>query len=1305
MTTTARELQRVVGGVPSQIRSTPVRHLRGRLVTRVYNRVLLLSSLMVFLRPLLFACCLLAWTWSSASAQPPVQDGARTTAEQSTVTPVVMPVSAVPGDRTIATDVPESPATQPVEGSADKTGADDARARAASDSAPAVRPPADPEAATADSETAPPVDEAEIDRITTRARQLAALIAGHLDPAVDVDALLQVDLTRTDLDLAVLMDRLAAPPPKRRRARAWKPSRKPPVLDEKPTDIVAARERVLDAFVAWSQLPVAHQAAALAHHQRRVATKRKDAVERQRLVERLHEVERTREQVRDLLAGTLASDVDPAPLLRIDLGDERELTNSPARRARLEAAGSADAATNVEPAVSVASSGDGMSRDPTTPTESKAQGLESMTLPALRLKVEAAETELDRERRRLLRLTPAQRSELILAHHRRKAMAQRAKAAAEQAAEQVAAEQAAAEEKANAAAKRIEQAQDAAAMAAAKREAALEAARQAKSEARRIVAEDQARLLGVSEAQALFDATLAERRAVTTTEHDAVLEQSRKANELVESVRAFRGSNDDADGAYHELREALTVARRRLDAVLTQIATGDSDAPEVGADAADPGGDVDRDELLALYGRVVDEDERLRDLERDLSWDMAASYRDDIVLLNTARLRMLEVTSTELRAKVTGFGADGVRQAAREVEQIGLEFRYQVLSFPRYGRKLLEDFETSPVPVLWGLAQLVFAVVALRWWRRRAPTVFETLQQRLAAVRYQSRLSRASGALLWYVERVRRPLELLAVLGFIARTVRALVDVSQLELLWLVAEWLLIGSAIVLWVDAIAARDSRWRTAAAKERAKLRFRSLRLVGLNIVAVGLLLSMAEVLVGQGAIYGWVLATCWFLAVPIVIVLVGWWRKHVFAALHAETNDKFATWALQHDKGALAFVMAGLGGGYLVGRGVARWVMRRIYDLEITRRLLAYLFRREVAKQAEVAGDSERLTPVEAEVRSRLLHLEDDDLLPDIARAEIEAAARLIRTPRATISAVVGERGMGKSTFLRRLAAAVDDEVIIVECPVGGYAELVAALSRQIGADGDDLDAALEALSSRRRTVVCIDDAQRLVRPVIGGLRGLDALGDLARRVGSHVSWVFAMGTPAWQYVQRARGDRLFFDHVSRLPEWDEDDIAALLRRRTKAAGIEPSFEGLVVPRRYDASTAMPDEDRGEQGFYRILWDYADGNPRVACLFWTESLFRNGAGRLVVRLFKEPSAAELDGLALPIRFVLRSLVQLELGTVDELTEAARMSSAEAADALRYTVAHGYVEQHEAIFSVTWPWYRAVTNMLRRQHLLAS
>ncbi len=88
--------------------------------------------------------------------------------------------------------------------------------------------------------------------------------------------------------------------------------------------------------------------------------------------------------------------------------------------------------------------------------------------------------------------------------------------------------------------------------------------------------------------------------------------------------------------------------------------------------------------------------------------------------------------------------------------------------------------------------------------------------------------------------------------------------------------WLLAGAFVVEWIDATASRQG----FSSGSSSRLRFRSLRLVGMGVVAIGLILSLTVATVGKGAIYAWVISTSWFLAVSVFLVLVVWWKDTIF-----------------------------------------------------------------------------------------------------------------------------------------------------------------------------------------------------------------------------------------------------------------------------------------------------------------------------------------------------------------------------------------------------------------------------------------
>jgi len=1099
-----------------------------------------------------------------------------------------------------------------------------------------------------------------------RARDLLALVGGTLDPRTDAEALLVLSLDDLALvgdsgePVSELLGSVPASP------SAWVA----PKLEG-----LSGPQALRAALVAVLSLPAERREAVLAAHADKQAGAQ-DATEGEAL--RAAQAAATNgiaDQLEQYLAGTLDVAVVPSELTRIDLGSSTEFGLAPSRRQQWLAGKPTTA---------------GSEASPTDPLAS-------------------AQARLDKLRRQYVRLSASERAQLLETHTKRRE-------AAEAAAETAAAAEAEAEAAAAAApqeteaevetAQIISAAESEAEAAASAREAALEVARLANTEAKRIVAEERARLLGVKEAQALYAAEVNRRKSAREVNRDKALEWSRRVSELAKSTQFVEEKAEAADPLYDEIRSDLSAMREALRAELKKIRAAGTDVPQVGEglDRELPP-DVERGDLATLREELEENEKTLTELEQAVGWELAQGIRDDVVLLNKTRLALLELASPSLRAGVTGFGAAGVDQIKRELDQIRVELGFYALKIPRYRDGISTWLEGSAIALIVGAAEFFLALAAYLWWRRNGERILGRFSE-LLRERPTTRATSIAGMLLWYLQRVRRPLELLLVLWVLFGSLGNLDDLPEFNLLWIVALWVLLGLGVILLVDAIAARETLYSTDT-RDNSALRIHSLRLVGLNVIVIGLILSLTSAVVGKGAIYSWVISTCWILSFPVALYLVHKWRPIIFSMVKLRPEQgPFTQWVTANKEGVASFVAAAAAAGYLLGAGIASWIMRQLSGFEATRRLLAYLFRREVAKRAAATEADDRFVRVNDDVYAAF----DPEVVPaalleEVAGAHLEKVVEKAGDPRATLSAIVGERGAGKSTVLRRLELRLGpDRMRVLSCPEEGFGALTVQLAEVAGdasLRGEALCAALRELGP---FVIAIDDAQRLVIPAVDGLQGLDQFTTLARDVGGEISWVVTIGAASWHYVRRARGDRVFFEQVVTLPRWTEEELGMLIQAQCEAANITPSFDGLVVPRQ--ASGPLTERgNKSEAAYYRLLWDFSRGNPAVALHAFRESLFVAGSGDIVVRLFKEPPQEQIEDLPLSILFVLRTIVQLELAMPREVELATQLPAPDVDDAIRFAVSRGYLEPYDGGVRMSWPWYRTITTVLNRQHLLSA
>ncbi len=973
----------------------------------------------------------------------------------------------------------------------------------------------------------------------------------------------------------------------------------------------------------------------------------------------------TTKEVRDLLAGKLAIAVPPTSLFEIPIDDDAAVALEAARlRALMNGLDTgAPTAKGKKTASSAAKSADA--------------GAVTGAVPA---DVWTARIDLDRARLAFYELPSSRRRDLLAAHAKEQDTAPTLSSTDQRAADSEA-----------------------------QRQLALKAAREARTEAERLVATEQAHLLEVDHAQVLFDQALGKARGDLAARQEETLGWQRRVSD------AIAGTPQDADRTYDELRHALRGSRDALSSALDDLSSPASGVPQPGPDAlADLQIEIDTTAPSKEREHVVAEAARLGALETKLRADRTSALLIEIDTLNRERLGMLDSLSPEKRGAITGFTAAGLDQAASELRQLSLILRYHKHVIIRFVVSLRHPSRTIVGRTLFGsvltLLEWIAVIGGFFWWRRRSPVLLSIWRKRVLDDDRHARLAVPSfaGRALGFVLQVHRPLESLLLLLMLTWLLPAEVHaILEVKVALTIVTWT-VGAAFV--VDAINALAGGTPVSggAGIDIAKLRLRSLRLVARVVVVFGLILVISSMLVGHGTIYQWVFSTCWLASVPILLVLVQWWKNVVFLRLErVRKKTTFQQWVLAHSKGWMSFVAATAGGVHLFVSGTVRGVRTWVGKFDIYRKVLAYLFRREMDK---LVADREPIvaahlpddtflslgpeTPSEAWIRT--------DLEDDLKKLSARIASR-----KGGIIVIVGGRGMGKTRTLKKLHDDAPD-VVQIQTPSGGLDAFRRAFAERTGGNEDaTLEELASAFEASPAPAFFVDDIHRLVQPVMGGLAAFDELLAILSAHSEHTTWVLSLDSVLWLFLERSRGARPLFDEVVRLRPWREPEIIELLAARTAQAGVTPSFDGLLERLRANADEIDRREalEKRAADYYRLLWDHGGGNPGVVLHVWRRSLGLGPEGTVCVKLFQALDSSDLERLPDHTVFVLRAILQLAPADPEDIAKATMVRPAEVNDALRYGEARGYIAEQDGRYQVTWTWFRAVTLFLQRRHLLGS
>jgi len=1025
--------------------------------------------------------------------------------------------------------------------------------------------------------------------------------------------------------------------------------------------IIAASSACLAAQVDESGTqPEAHLPSATAT----AAAGDTEASRRTRLIEAL---ELKARQIRELMDGRLAPTVDLATLFDVELDDDAAIALEAIRlQSLLKAAGSGtrspgNRATSLQPNADLPVAADPLLWD--------------------------RRIALDRARLAFYQLSPEQRAGLLQAHAQRRA------------------------EDANARSLQLSsEAEQRARAADAERKRTLDAAQRARSEAQRVLAEERARLLAIESRLAQQEAAMAADRVARAAQTERTLTLRREVRQLLEAQGA---QSIAADELYQRLRSRLRVAREELAEqlaaprpVLMRVRSGEDTLAALPAEISRAELDPLLDEVAAGAKALLSRQLRYRDEQLDQLFV-------EVQTLNTDRLALLPRLSVDKRSAITGFTAAGIDQAIAEVRHLTLVVRYRLRATFRSGETGAERDSASRVAaagtVAATLVKIALAVGLLFWTRRLAAVLIANWRDRMLAQSRRVRSIHASprAALAAGLLRVLSPtgwlLLIAAVVWVLPETVQ---DLLEIKVLVTLAVWSVSGWLAVVILDSIAKGQTLdLGLSPSSDADDVRLRSLRLAAVATVAVGLLLSLSYDFVGKGTIYSWVTSMAWWMTVPLGLVIVHWWRPIILERLRrTHRKGHLERWLLTGGSGWRGLIVAGAGGIYLFAAGALTLARGWLGRFRVTRRLLAHLFRQELDRieRSTTVALSELPPAVAASLWPSTASTQhaacaDDAKVSDVAE-RIERGGGVF--------AVVGERGSGRSTVLRRLLEN-HQRVVAIDCPQEGSAALTAALTRALDLPDNlalpEIAAWLD--SGTRVRVIAIDNAHRLIRPVMGGLADFGVLTDCARRNSGHCAWVLTLDRIAWRFYSRARPAGMLFDAVVNLGGWTESDIANLLEQRSRQALIAPTFDRLIPEYLADADDYARAQaaSRLATNYYDLIWDYAAGNPGVALHTWTMCLGIAPDGSVQVAPFRAPDSAVFDDVPDSAVFVLRAVLQLEQASVEDVAGATMLATSDVEYALRFGEQRGYLERVDARYAITWHWYRPITQFLQRRHLL--
>lgn len=818
-----------------------------------------------------------------------------------------------------------------------------------------------------------------------------------------------------------------------------------------------------------------------------------------------------------------------------------------------------------------------------------------------------------------------------------------------------------------------------------------------------------------------------------------VREAGEDAARLLSLAKAPGLAPADADGLFRDVsakQKALLAgvgfaldARRTLPPVVEEVARARAGALEDAARLASALGSGARDDVQravdALRAVVISLEEELAALESDTSerWYRVAERRLEVAkLLGEVRLTLARRLSPELHSQLRALSDESAENFDVAMRQLFWDLRFHVerraYDVRHLGERLSDGIELGRI--VWALC-VAFIVVMLSFWVwRRAPAVFERTKKSVLRSAQSPAYARFLGSWLNLIEAIAPRAFLLVLCVWLHRVLTPVAPEPELTIVVEIAVWVLSYQLASRLLHMLILRLVRRRLALSVVQKLQVLRSVRLVLRYGFVVGYFLDVTGRLVGHGMLYEGVRVLAFVGALPIFAVLVQRWRDDIADAYLAHQPDSRLARAVEQARDRwYGFFVAVAAFGVVAARGSGMLGRDFVLGFEQSRKALAYLFRLRIERQAQRRG----LPPVDIGELPEAVREAFPDAPTDRERllvdrfAALPAALDLLRRfpdggPGSLV--ITSPWGVGRSTWLQRLTAQIDDEreplwwtpSERVTTAAGLCASLGGALGRT--EPPENLRALCAALvESERPRVVILDGLERLFLRAQGGYAAVDAFTELMERTRGRVFWLLASAGSAFRHLEQTRAFDQHVGGVVTLSRWSEAEIRELIQRRQRASGIAASFEDLIV-HAVEGDRLPTQVVETEEGYIRLLWNFAEGNPRVAQLFWLRSLYRTSSGELRVRLYSAPSADDLELLVERERFVLSAFHLHGALTPEEAAVACRLPVALVRAHVARAVTLGLYEEAppgSGRYAISLAWWAAALRYLRRKNLLSS
>ncbi len=270
----------------------------------------------------------------------------------------------------------------------------------------------------------------------------------------------------------------------------------------------------------------------------------------------------------------------------------------------------------------------------------------------------------------------------------------------------------------------------------------------------------------------------------------------------------------------------------------------------------------------------------------------------------------------------------------------------------------------------------------------------------------------------------------------------------------------------------------------------------------------------------------------------------------------------------------------------------------------------------------------------------------------------------RTGHHVITAVIGEKGSGRTTMINFCEAQLYKGVILRKILLEESDRTEEALVRLLAdglqlADCQSLGELQERIEQQDQRIVCIvENLHNLFLRTVDGFDLLERFLLFMSSTHDKIYWLVTCGLHGWGYLDKVLGVSRFFTRTFHLQELSRESIESIIWTRHRVSGYHLTFDipeeiaGTRKFRKFKTDEQRQDYLRGL--FFEALSRVSAGNITAAMLFWLRSVKKITSESIVINPQIEFDDDYFSRLPAGDLFSLAAFLQHETLTVQEHAE---------------------------------------------------